>query len=267
MTDIQLVAIDLDGTLLDDNRNIPPETLAVIGEVASKGVIVTLASGRAFCSVTPYASQLGINVPIISCCGAYVSDLAGKQLFVNHTLDWEHCRELVCYFEERGYYIKVYYHDRFYVQEVSAETETFSRNTRIPYHVLGKGRLTELTEPPLKMVFIDEASRIMEAYRELDRWSEYINKAQDSDTGIEIVAAHVSKASGLAELCGKYGIALENVMAIGNEGNDIEMLQAVGLGVAMGNACAQVKRHARAVTKSNTERGVEHALLKYVLHK
>lgn len=267
MTDsnIQLVAIDLDGTLLDTHKRIPKETVSVIQKVMKKGVIVTLASGRAFCSVAHYARELQIPYPLITCCGSYVSDVEGKEILVNQPLNWGEGKEIVMYFEDLGYYIKLYTCDTFFVEKESEPTAVFSRDYYIPYVVVGAKNLSTLPQAPLRMMLLETPERIHYAKEKLLQWKHLVTWSTDGNSGLDIVDASVNKAAALRSICQKMNIELANVMAIGNEVNDIGILQEAGVGIAMENSVPAVKQYADAVTKSNEARGVEYALRKYVL--
>lgn len=264
--DIKLVAIDLDGTLLDDKRQIPAETVQMIQQVIGQGIAVTLASGRSFCSVLPYAQQLNLESLLITHCGAYVTDRREEQVLIKKKLDFGVAKEIISHFEKQGYYIKAYCDEMFFVQEETPQTIEFSQNFAIPYTVVGKEQLHRLAEAPFRIVLQDEPARIQSARQSLDQWQDEVIVFQETTRALEILNARVSKGVALRALCQQLQIPISQTLAIGNEGNDREMLCAAGLGIAMGNACAALKEHADIVIpKSNVERGVEYALRKYVL--
>ena len=262
--DIKLVAIDLDGTLLNDKRQIDKETAQIIKTVIQQGVIVTLASGRSFCSVLPYARQLNLKAPLITHCGSYVTDVREENIVLKKHIDLSKAKEIISFFEEEGYYIKVYCNEMFFVQEATPKTIEFSQNFGIPYTVVGKGQLKALTVAPFRIVLQAEPERIQYARVQLGQWKEVVTVFQDTPRGLEIVNSEVSKGRALEALCHNLDIPTSKVLAFGNEGNDIEMLRVAGLGIAMGNACAELKSHADiTIAKSNSERGVEYTLRKY----
>jgi len=175
-------------------------------------------------------------------------------------------KEIISFYEGKGYYIKVYYNEMFFVQEATPKTIEFSRNFGIPYTSLGKGQLKTLNVEPFRIVLQEEPERIQYARLQLGQWKEAVTVFQDTPRGLEIVNYEVSKGLALNALCHNLDVPMSKVLAIGNEGNDIEMLRIAGLGIAMGNACAELKEYADIIIpKSNLERGVEYALRKYVL--
>jgi len=266
-TDIRLVALDLDGTLLDDHKKIPDQTVETIQQVVQLGIHVTLASARPLCSILPYARQLNIQIPVIAHGGAYVTDVNEKNVKLKHTMDAAKSRELINMFQEHDYYIKVYCGDTLYVQEVTEETLEYSRIFGVPHKAVGRKQLTALNETPLRIVLFDVPQRINHARTLLEPWQSDFSLSLDADTRLEIAAGPVNKGAAVRTICNELGISMANVMAIGNEGNDIEMIRAAGLGIAMGNACDELKQYAADITKANTDLGVQYALKKYILQR
>jgi len=266
-SDIQLIALDLDGTLLNDEKNIPRQTIEMIKEVMGRGVIVTLVSARPVCSMMPYAEQLGLKAPLISLSGAYITDMKQERILFRKPVDLLKFREMISIFEERNFYIKVYYEKQLVVQETTQETIEYSRMFGVPYKAVGSKGLRILIEPPLRVFLFNEPLQIQEASQILKEWSDYFHVIRDTDQGLEIVERTVSKGAALTTLCLELNVPMNHVMAIGNEGSDIAMIQAAGLGIAMGNACEELKECAVHVTKTNTECGVGYAIQKYILNR
>ena len=265
--DIKLIALDLDGTLLDEDKKIPLETVGMIKEVMATGVIVTLVSARPVGSMLPYAKQLGLEAPLISLSGAYITDMKQERILLRRPVDLVKFRDMISIFEEKNFYIKVYYEEQLVVQEATSETIEYSRIFGVPYKTVGSKGLRTLTQPPLRIYLCNEPVKIQEAAETLKGWTDYFHVIRDTDHGLEIVERTVSKGSGLKAICQELNVPMSNVMAIGNEGSDISMIREVGLGIAMGNACAELKQYAVDVTKTNTECGVGYAIQKYILNR
>lgn len=266
-SDIRLVALDLDGTLLNEDKQIHEDDVKTIQAIMSKGVLVTLASARPLCSMLPYAQQLGIKIPLISLSGSYVSDMQEREILLERPIDLTIFKEMVMAFEEKDYYVKAYSKNRLFVQEDDEVTQRYSKVFNVPYTAVGKKQLRALEMSLLRLAIFDEPSRIEEARETLENWSNYFKVIRDTDRGLEIVEHTVSKGTALKSLCQHFNISLEQVMAIGNEGSDLAMIQSAGLGIAMGNACEELKEQAVYVTKENTECGVGFAIQQYILNK
>lgn len=265
--DIRLIALDLDGTLLNDAKGIPDRTVGTIRQVMEQGVIVTLASARPFCSMLPYARQLGITAPLISNGGAYVADAGQEKVLAERPLGLAQYREMVSLLEERDYYIKVYRNDRLYVQEAIDETMAYSSAFAVPYTEVGRRRLATLAEAPFRVFVYANLAEALVARQLLAPWSEEVALTGEADSGLEVLNRSVNKGEALRAICQEFGVPMTKVIAIGNEENDVEMIKAAGLGIAMGNACAALRQHADWVTKTNNEGGVGEALQKYVLRR
>ncbi|MBP2627038.1 MAG: Cof-like hydrolase [Firmicutes bacterium] len=266
-SDIKFIALDLDGTLLDDNKKIPRQAVDIIKEVMNRGVIVTLVSARPLRSMLPYAQQLGLEAPLISLSGSYITDMKQERILLRKPVDLLKFREIISIFEERNFYIKVYYEGQLVVQEAIQETIEYKKIFGVPYTEVGSKGLRRLQEPPLRIFLYNEPLQIQEAAQILKGWSEYFHVIRDTDHGLEIVERTVSKGAALKVICQEMDILMSNVMAIGNEGSDISMIREAGLGIAMGNACAELKQYAVDVTKTNTECGVGYAIQKYILNR
>ncbi|SDM38354.1 hypothetical protein SAMN04488502_104102 [Dendrosporobacter quercicolus] len=263
---MKLVVLDLDGTLLDEKKEIPPQTMQTIRNVQEKGIAVTLASSRPLCSMLPYARALQLDLPLIAHSGAIITGAAGSGIRQRQPLNPPSARLAIELLEKHEYYIKAYCDDILYVQEAIAETIKYSQLYGVPYREVGKNNLTGLPEIPIRLMMFDRDSRRIERIPELlgDLRHDF-SFANDTEYGLEMVDCSVNKGNAVKLLCDELGLEMREVMAIGNEGNDVEMIKMAGLGIAMGNACTELKRVAAAVTKSNIESGVEYALKKYIL--
>lgn len=262
---IRLVAIDLDGTLLDSKKQLHPVTAATIREVQELGVQVTLATGRTFGSTAPYARMLNIRLPVITHAGAYVAGLEDSRPLRETPVSPEAAAGVLRCLEQHDFYVKMYVGDHLYVQEATEETVQFSRKFGVPYTEVGRGKLHRLGKVPLKIVVIAAPERIRQAPALLSPWQEDCRLIRDSERGLEIVDRRVSKGAALQAICAVLAIPPTEVMAFGNEGNDLEMIRDAGIGVAMGDAYEELKRHARIIADTNDNLGVARVLSDFFL--
>lgn len=262
-----MIAIDLDGTLLDSQKRLHPETVRVIAEVKRRGIMVTIATGRTLGSARPYAEKLGIELPLITYNGAHIAAITGRQTIEKTVMPMELAGAMIGELEHAGCYVKLYGDDHLYVQERTRETVDFSRRFGVPFTAVGKYKLAGLPVNPLKVTVIERTGLIDQAWRILQTWKDKFTISRDGEYGIEIMAKMVNKGAALEKLCGLLAVSLEDVMAIGNEGNDVEMIARAGVGVAMGNAYDELKSLAALVTGTNDDLGVAHVLRKYILQE
>lgn len=266
----KLVAIDLDGTLLDDQKKISPENIAAIQKLQEAGVVVVLASGRAFQGIKKYQPQLDVQGLAISYNGAMVSDIQTGEIFsqdlmeskdakalVAHGLDWE---TTMCLWSKHQLYTNVY-NDRV------AEYETFSN---VPAIVLGKpADFDHIMDQGLSKIFwYDDPDRIEDFEETLlgarGLWPQ-TTICKSGTHFLEFFHQDTSKGLALAQIGKRLDIPAEAMISFGDAANDLSMLTYAGLGVAMGNASPEVKEAADFITLTNEENGVAYALEQFIL--
>ncbi|MEG6584938.1 Cof-type HAD-IIB family hydrolase [Dendrosporobacter sp. 1207_IL3150] len=263
---IKLLALDLDDTLLDKSSTVSPRCREAIKKAVEKGVTVTVATGRMYCSALPFARQLEIDVPIITYNGALIkSAFSGETLF-QQTLDPVVASEVLNLFREQGWYIQVYVGDQLYVDEINDKARIYENLAKVKAIPVGQ-ELYSMSDGVLKMLAMadkDEMAVIGKVVQQAFEGRVFAPISRP--TYLEIVHPSINKGISLDFLANKLGITRNEVMAIGDSNNDLDMIQYAGLGVAMGNALPNVKAAADAVTLGNDEDGVAEAIYKYILN-
>ncbi|MGN7469128.1 Cof-type HAD-IIB family hydrolase [Brevibacillus sp. SAFN-007a] len=274
----KLLALDVDGTILMSDHSLANVTQQAIRELARRGVYVTLATGRAYPSAKALARQFYLRTPLVSHDGAYVADpLTDHVLFVSriphetaflvteilarHELEIMLLHEAYAVTNRSWRWRELFPH-------VNRQTVRQLWQDRYPLKIQPTSTLAEYVRTKQvcapKIFVTGEAGRIAAARRELECASlEKIRVTASGERNLEILPEGVSKASGLAVLSEKLGIDPEEIVAVGDNYNDAEMLQYAGMGVAMGNAPDDVKRLARYVTTSNDQHGVAAVIRKF----
>ncbi|PQP80969.1 phosphoglycolate phosphatase [Paenibacillus sp. PCH8] len=240
----KLLALDMDGTLLNDNHEITQETAKWIQIAIRRGVHVCLSTGRAVFHAMPYAVQLGLETPMVTVNGSEVWK-APHDLHMRHLMDPALIRQM----QEIG----EKYNSWYWAYSVE---ELFNRD-----------RWTDNIESLewLKFGFNTEVDEVRhQIMMELQQMGG-LQMTNSSPVNIEINPAGISKASGVAEVCKLLGIQMSEVVAVGDSLNDLSVIEAVGLGVAMGNAQEQVKEAADLVIASNNEDGIAHLIREHIL--
>ncbi len=272
--EIKLLAIDIDGTLLTPEKSISEKTRTAIHRAQTEGIIVTLATARRYGNSKQYADELGISIPLITCDGALVINHPGGTVLDTNLLPAEIAQQAAEIMISKRVQ-PVVQHINGGVEETwtgpaefdNPELEVYSQLIphlrRIPYATLCKGQ-----PDPLRVVAFASKEAIESIIAEIPQLPCSWNSIKEGNYGsaeISIMNQTCSKASGVTRLAKRLGIELSQVMAIGDNNNDVEMLRAVGWGVAMGQATDYVKACAQAVTTSNTEDGVAVAIERYAL--
>ena len=259
MNDYQLIALDMDGTLLTNTGRILPETLEALEWAVSKGIAVTLTTGRSLQGIKKYKELLPLSVPIITYNGAMVVSLKGQILF-QQTLEPETSLSILNLKKNPSTSVVCWCQNRLYVNEINPDTEKYAKlaNTRLQVFEDPK----ELAEKGItKILWIDTPKNHIltkDRLKNMDLGKE--THCTSKPEFLEFFHRDVSKGTALEHLCQYLKILPSKVIAFGDGENDIPLLQTAGLGIAMGNAAACVKEQAQWITSSNEENGIQKAL-------
>ncbi|MBY9078870.1 HAD family phosphatase [Paenibacillus sp. HN-1] len=240
----RLLALDMDGTLLNDEEKITPETIKWIHRAVDAGVYVCLSTGRAFRSAYPYAEQLGLKTPLVTVNGSEVWR-APHELYRRSLMDPELIKQMHAIAMEYGIWYWAYSVDAVYNKNSWDGNIDGREWLKFGYH-------TEDDEIRHQVLLKLQNMGGLEI-------------TNSSPFNLEINPLGVNKASGIREVCGLLGITMEDVVAVGDSLNDLAVIQQVGFGVAMGNAQETVKQEADAVTTSNNEDGIAKVIRRFIL--
>lgn len=265
----KLVALDLDGTVVGPDLTIHSSVIEAIQAVRARGVIVTIATGRVYAATLEFVEQLGIDAPFICFQGAAVRDPLTGIAFFERRLPAKPARRLIELLLAQGGYPVASLNDRLYVTHMSDEFDIYEHyDASAREQAVVTPNLAEVvgTSPPLKVLFAGQPAVVAAHLEALEAaFDGQLDFVRSHEFFGEATAPGVSKGSALAALAEHLGIAQAETLAIGDERNDIEMLQWAGLGLAMGNASRAVQAAADAVVPSVAEAGVAWALERYIL--
>ncbi|GGO02476.1 Cof-type HAD-IIB family hydrolase [Saccharibacillus kuerlensis] len=243
--DYKLLALDMDGTLLNDDHQVSEETANWIRRAIKEGFHVCLSTGRAAVDALPYAVELGLETPMITVNGSEVWK-APHELHYRALMDVDSVRKMHALAEEYGVWFWAYTTERMYNRDRWAETLDDKEWLKFGYNTKDHDVLHEILMRLQNMGGL-----------------QITNSSPDN---LEINPEGISKASGIAQVCELLDITMEQVIAVGDSLNDIAAIQAVGLGVAMGNAQEPVKEVADLVVASNNEDGIVQVIREYMLN-
>lgn len=260
----KLVALDVDGTLINDEYRITERTSATIREVHRRGARIVLCTGRAPASTLPLLRELGLEGVVITHNGAATVDSQGPTLLHQYSFGVDRVDRLVAFCRAEGVHLDLNSPFSLYVEELSEEAREAYRNYYIDPIVIDD--LLQVREPLVKITMYagkDVLDRL------LGRWSEIgdpeLRPIRSDEYFIDLMHVKASKGNALRALAQQWDIDPSGILAIGNYYNDLDMLQFAGVGIAMGNAPDDVKKQADFVTASNNEDGVHLALQRYCL--
>ncbi len=262
----KLLALDLDGTLVGESPEISERSARALQEAALRGVKVTLATGRMYLAAKPYAEQLGIVTPLICYQGAQIREPIGGKIVSETGVDRELALKVLRYCRENDYHVNAFVGDELFMAELTPEGKFYSERANVKPNIVGD--LTEWLEGDvLKLVIVTDEPTTVKIIDELsERFGELLYVTRSYPIFAETINPDVSKGQALADLAKWLGIPLENVMAIGDDLNDIDMVATAGLGVAMRSSPPDLLRNAQFVTGTVDEDGVATAVERFILN-
>lgn len=267
---IKLIAIDLDDTLLGRDLKIAERTRDVLRECMGRGIMVTIATGRMLRASAPFAKELGISGPIIAYNGALVADPLSGEVLHHSPIPLEYARGVVAAARRRGLHLNVYINDELYVEdrgEGNEEAEGYSRTYHVPITFIND-MIEFLKEEPTKLLSIGRPTPLQDFERELrEDFGDLLHLTRSKPEYFEVMNGGVSKGRALALLAERFSLDREEIMAIGDSYNDIEMIEFAGVGIAVANAPDYVKERADYIAPSNDEEGVRWAIEEFLFRR
>ncbi|WP_141430555.1 Cof-type HAD-IIB family hydrolase [Bacillus sp. 03113] len=266
----KLVFSDIDGTLLTSNHEISIGTYQSIQELKKKGVPFILVSARMPEGILPLQKELVIDDPIVCFSGALVLGAAqvdgSREVIYNMTMNTEDVENIYSAITNRypSISFSAYNKEFWYVPTIDNEWIIQEREiAKTPAKVF---HFDEEIYPPVNKVLCMGPPEDIAAFeKELKNLIPTITVYKSKPTYLEIMAENVKKSFAIHMLAKKYQVSRKEIMAIGDNFNDMDMLQFAGLGVAMGNSPNEVKATADVTTLSNDHDGLKEALLQYCL--
>ena len=269
----RLVALDLDGTLLDSTLQIRRQTIDALQRVRSQGVQVMIVTGRHHTAVHPYWHQLGLELPVICCNGTYVYDFRNRRPLAGNPLTRQEARALLDIVRAHPVHAMVYLDEVMaYEAEGPHLSNLLSWSATVPEAVRPRIEPVESFERAIEeagalwkfLIAGDDMAALATFERVIGERAE-LSCVRSARNRIDISRAGNSKGARLAEFIAQRGILPQEVIAFGDQDNDRGMLELVGLGVAMGNSREEVRSCADWVTGSNDSDGIAEVLQRFVL--
>jgi Cof subfamily protein (haloacid dehalogenase superfamily) len=273
---IRLLALDIDGTLTDHNFQVPARNIAALRAAHEAGIEIMLATGRRHDYALPIAQELGFPIWLISSNGALIRSSTGETFFTDR-LPARTAAELIQYMDEfRGHAVltfdrpaNVAGNDSLVLESADELNRTVSRWLEVnrPYIKFVSPLEDALTEDPLQAMYCGRVAA-MEGLQQRLSQADFLDKITVLRTQydhrdlciLDILNRECSKGHALRRWAEQRGIPREQVMAIGDNHNDLEMLEFAGVAVVMGNASHELKQNGWIVTGSNEESGVAQAV-------
>jgi Cof subfamily protein (haloacid dehalogenase superfamily) len=268
----RLIALDLDGTLLDNALRIRASTVDALRRARGRGVQAMIVTGRHHSAVRAYWQELALDLPAICCNGGYIYDFRAGRALAGDAFSRDEARRLLGIVRSQPVDAMIYTdsamtceHDLPHLTEMRRWLLTLEESVRPRIEeVASLDRVIDEAEAVWKFLIASRDQAALEAFLAAARAGGFHGVRSSSDR-VDVARPGNSKGKRLAEFIAGRGIAPEEIIAFGDQSNDKEMLELAGLGVAMGNSRSEVRALADWVTGPNDADGIADAIERFVL--
>lgn len=265
----KLIAMDLDGTLLNDKKEISDRTLEDIRRLKKMGKKIVLSTGRPLHGILPYIEILDLYDDedyVVLYNGALVENTKGKDVLFFRPVSPDSYNELYALSKELDVNIHAMTIDnRIFTPKNNPYTEYESFINNLPVIEIPVEDV-DASAGVVKVMFVDEPKKLNEIIPLLPSWvKEKYSIVRSTESFLEFLDKGINKGLGVSLIAKKFGIRPREIICVGDENNDIAMIKYAGLGVAMGNAIKDAKEAADYITLTNNEDGVAHIIEKFML--
>ena len=261
-----MITIDLDGTLLRSDGSVSDRTVRTLQAARDKGVVVAIATGRMYQTARPYGERLGLgDSPMLLFAGGLIETLESKKILFQQVIPRETAQGLADLARQQGWQLQTYIDDVLRAARDDEWIRDYERITNSRAVICGdafyqvQGDCNKLLSRGSHDELVARKALIEKAF------PGRFNVLFSAPTFLEIMPQGVDKGKGIRRLGELYGVGADEIMALGDSQNDLDMLKAAGVPVAMANAAEEVKAAAAYVTASNDDDGVAAAVEKFVL--
>lgn len=271
----KMLVMDMDGTLLSDEKNISGKNREALEEAYKRGVKIVISTGRIFTSAVVYRDMIGLDIPIIASNGAYIREKNDEVIYTK-PLGVSNAMEIIKKVKEYKLYGHLFSWDTIFTEKLVYASFNYTKwnkglpeDKRVKIHMIKDMEWEDIIgsnkDTVLKAVIADENLELLNSLRcELSKLD--VEIARSYYNNIEIMNKGVSKGNAVDVLAQYYNISKDEVICIGDSENDISMLAYAGLGIAMENGTEDVKKAAKFITLSNQDDGVAYAIDKFLFN-
>lgn len=261
----RLLAVDIDGTLLNSAREITPPVRAAVAEAQSQGVRVCLATGRIWPSARQFVERLGADSPAILYNGGLVYDFAKDEIWLRMPLAVDQARDVLRILRRHpAVQPHLYADDRVYVPAMNKLTETYQGKDGLIAEPVGD--LADWLEAdPMKILIIGERPALEAVVGDIRLLPYQVNHVFSETIYLEILPPGVDKGTALQAVAARLGLRREEIIAVGDNLNDLAMIEYAGVGVAMANAPEALRARADFVARNNNDHGLQEVIERFIL--
>ena len=269
--DYDLLVIDLDGTLLDDDSKVSDENLLAIHNAQKAGVEVAIASGRVSSSILRIMKQMGLDVMMSCYNGAMTREKpsSGWKVLREHSICADVAVDIVSLAKEKNIALNYYLDEVIYAEKNPAVREMldfYSNHTKCEYKFVDDLHEFDGSEPTKLLMTDKPETQQIRQVEFAQMFKGRVKVLVSNPEYLEFLHLEATKGAGITDIALAHNIDISRTMAIGDANNDIEMLRAAGLGVAMRNGTRQAQGSANVITTAtNNYSGVAEAINQYLL--
>jgi len=263
----KMLVLDMDDTLLTDDHKISELNKKVLLEAQAKGVYVVLASGRPTSAMTAYAKELELdlnNSYIISFNGAIISTVKDDLVLFEQKLTQEQIHELYDYSVKMKTHI-ITYLDNEIISETDSEYIEIEKDITGLAHRKVASFKEAIDRPAVKCILLENPAYLKEVEKDLKKAMPHLSVAMSKPFFLEAAQYGIDKAASLKFLAAKLNIHQSEIIAVGNAGNDLTMIEYAGLGVWVDNVTPELRDRANVIVASNNNDGVAEVVQRYIL--
>ena len=264
----KMLVLDMDDTLLTDDHRISDLNKKVLLEAQAKGVYVVLASGRPTSAMTAYAKELEMDLNdsyIISFNGAIISQAKDDLVLFEQKLTVEQIHDLYDYSVKMNTHIITYLDDEI-ISETDSEFIEVEKEITGMAHLKVSSFKDYVDRPAVKCILLQEPAYLKTLENDLKMAMPHLSVSMSKPFFLEAAQQGIDKAASLKILADKLGIHQSEIIAVGNAGNDLTMIEYAGLGVWVDNVTPELRDKADLIVASNNNNGVAEVVQKYILN-
>ena len=259
---IKMVATDIDGTILPYGEEFRPAVLDCINRLTNAGIKVVLVTGRMHSSAVPLAKQLGLSTPVISYQGGLIKELDGTTLYQSN-LKPDIAKEIIKWARQNNVHLNLYIDDKLYVEEDNEIIQYYIKGKFVDYNVVSFDKLEIENVNKLLAIDIHDPEKVTGWVDKLKKQYPDLYIVKSTPYFCEIGPSDAKKSISVEFLMRYWGIDRHEVLTIGDQNNDIDLVESGGIGIAMGNATEELKFHAKYITDTCDNDGFVKAIEKF----
>ncbi|MFD6511045.1 Cof-type HAD-IIB family hydrolase [Bacillus sp. NPDC060175] len=263
LSDFKLLAIDMDGTSLNEKHEFSDRTISVIQKVHHHGVTVLLATGRMISAVTKHLNLLETPGLVVSHNGALVKDVHANKIYLHNKINKNVIARILFLYDQSKFILHFNIDDEVLLERPNNLSSRYAQELGITLDYIPS--YSDITENPTSVLLMHTKGTLEKILKDITNecpnMFDYVLMPWTKGIWmLQFLPLNTSKGMAVLNVADQLNIQPSEIVSFGDSYNDFEMIQHTGFGIAMGNACQELKNVADYVTKPNTEDGVAYAL-------